>query len=55
MGGSMLEEGTGAGMLNRILGGEVRDKHEKYGKEGKYGIRKCRRERKYEQQLIRDP
>ena len=40
-GGSMLEEEPGADMLNRILGGEVRDKH------GKYGIRKCRRERQY--------
>ena len=38
---SRLEEGPGAGMLNRILGVEVRDKH------GKYGIRKCRRDRKY--------
>ena len=28
-------------MLNRILGGKVRGKHRKYG------IRKCRRERKY--------
>ena len=24
---STLEEGRGAGMLNRILGGEMRDKH----------------------------
>ena len=30
-------------MLNRILGGDVRDKHGKYGNEGKYGIRKYRR------------
>ena len=35
-------------MLNRILGGEVRDKHGKYGNDGKYGIRKCsKRKRKY--------
>ena len=37
----MLEEGSGEGMLNRILGGGVLDKH------GKYGKRRCRRERKY--------
>ena len=37
----MLAEGPGAGMLDRILGGGVRDKH------GKYGKRKCRRKRKY--------
>ena len=39
-------EGSGAGMLNKILG-EVRDKHGEYGNEEKYGIRKYRRERKY--------
>ena len=33
----MLEEGPGAGMLNKILGGEVQDKQGKYGNEGKYG------------------
>ena len=45
--GSMLEEGPGVGMLNRILGEKVRDKRAKYGDEDKYGIRKCRRKRKY--------
>ena len=34
-------------MLNRILEREVRDKHENYGNEGKYGIRKCRKKNKY--------
>ena len=34
-------------MLNRILGGVVRDKHGKYENKGKYGISKYRRERKY--------
>ena len=33
--GSMLEEGPGASMLNRILGGEVRDKTEVRGIEEK--------------------
>ena len=44
---SMLEERPGAGMLNRILEGEVREKHGKYGNEGKYEKRKCGRKRKY--------
>ena len=43
----MLEEGPRMGMLKRILGREVRVKYRKYGNEGKYGIRKCRRKRKY--------
>ena len=30
--GSTLEEGAGAGMLNRILGGKVRDKKGSTGK-----------------------
>ena len=34
-------------MLNRILGEEVRDNQGKYENEGKYGIRKCRRQRKH--------
>ena len=38
MKGSAQEEGPGAGKLNRILEGKVRDEH------GKYGIRKCKRE-----------
>ena len=33
--GSTPEEGPGAGMLNRILEGKVRDKHGKHGNDGK--------------------
>ena len=39
---TMLKEGPEAGMLNRILGGEVRDKTGSTGNR-----RKCRRKRKY--------
>ena len=35
------------GMVKKILGGEVRDNHGKYGNEGKIGIRKCGKKRKY--------
>ena len=40
--GSTMEEGPGAGMLNRILGGKVRDETESSG-----NWRKCGRKRKY--------
>ena len=42
MWGSTLEEGPGAGMLSRILEGEVRDKMESTGNR-----RKCRKKSKY--------
>ena len=45
MWGSTLEERPGAGMLTRILGEKVRDKHWKYGNEGKYGKESTRQER----------
>ena len=38
--GITREEGPGAGMLNRILGGEVRDNNGNCGNEGKYEKRK---------------
>ena len=36
-----------ASMLNKILGGKVRDKYGKYRNEGKYWKKRCRREGKY--------
>ena len=34
-------------MLNKILEGKMLDKHGKYRDEGKYEIKKCRKERNY--------